>query len=119
MTLDRYEGYPDTYACKIVNAHLDERHSVRAVLYTLTEAKRKEREGKPYREDYRLICSMGAKAHGVRDEFAREGDERHFGGRFDAKGVSRKVESRVEKEEPKHEEWWPPMPVLGGGEAKG
>ena len=119
MTLDRYEGYPDTYACKIVNAHLDEKHSVRAVLYTLTDAKRKEREGKQYPEDYRLICSMGAKARGVRDEFAREGDERHFAGRFAAKGVSRKVEPREEKEGPKHDESWPPMPVLGDGTAKG
>ena len=72
--LDSDEGYPQTYRSVEVEAHLDANHKVKALTYTMTAATKKEREGKPYPRDYRLLCSFGARYHGVRDAFRRAGD---------------------------------------------
>ena len=72
--LDAYEGYPSVYGCVQVNAWLDAKHKVYAFTYVMTEAARKEREGKEYPRAYRLLCSAGAHWHGVKNEFHRRDD---------------------------------------------
>ena len=72
--LDAYEGYPSIYESVQVDAYLDEKHKVNAVTYAMTEATKKEREGKEYPRAYRLICSAGAHWHGVKNEFRRKDD---------------------------------------------
>lgn len=74
LHLDAYEGYPRTYGCVELDAMIDPEHKVPAFTYVLTEAARREREGRKYPEPYRLICSAGAQWHGVRDEFRRMDD---------------------------------------------
>ena len=74
LRLDAYEGYPRTYGCVELDAMLGPEHKVSAFTYVMTEAARREREGKRYPEDYRLICSAGAQWHGIRNEFGRRGD---------------------------------------------
>ena len=73
-TLDHYEGYPTVYRNALVTAHLDGTHKVRALTYMMTEAARKDRKGKPYPEDYRRICSVGADAWEIPNGFKRRGD---------------------------------------------
>ena len=72
--LDEYEGYPRTYGCVGLDAIIDPEHKVSAFTYVLTDAARRERAGKKYPEDYRLICSAGAQWHGIRDAYHRKGD---------------------------------------------
>ena len=72
--LDEYEGYPRTYGCVGLDAIIDPEHKVSAFTYVLTNAARRERDGKKYPEDYRLICSAGAQWHGIRDAYHRKGD---------------------------------------------
>ncbi len=74
LHLDAYEGYPRIYGCVELDAIIDPEHWVSAFTYVMTEATRRDREGKKYPEDYRLICSAGAQWHGIRDEFHRKGD---------------------------------------------
>lgn len=74
LHLDAYEGCPRTYGCVELDAMIDPEHKVPAFTYVLTEAARREREGRKYPEPYRLICSAGAQWHGVRDEFRRMDD---------------------------------------------
>ena len=54
--LDAYEGYPSVYGGVQVDAYLDAKHKVYAVTYAMTEATKKEREGKEYPRAYRLLC---------------------------------------------------------------
>lgn len=72
--LDEYEGYPRTYGCVGLDAIIDPEHKVSAFTYVLTDAARRERDGKKYPDDYRLICSAGAQWHGIRDAYHRKGD---------------------------------------------
>jgi len=72
--LDAYEGFPRVYGGVQVNAWLDAKHCVYAVTYAMTEATKKEREGKPYPRGYRLLCSAGAHWHGVKNEYRRKDD---------------------------------------------
>ena len=72
--LDAFEGYPHTYGCVGLDAIIDPEHKVPAFTYVLTDAMKRKREGKKYPEDYRLICSAGARWHGIRDAFHRKGD---------------------------------------------
>jgi len=72
--LDAYEGYPRTYGCVEVEAHLDRNHRVQAFTYVMTAAARAERNGQRYPEAYRLLCSAGARWHGIKNPFARRGD---------------------------------------------
>lgn len=73
-TLDAYEGFPITYQSFMVDAYLDKKHKVSAVTYTMTDTTKREREGKPYPEPYRLLCSLGARFYGVKNSFYRKGD---------------------------------------------
>ena len=74
LHLDAYEGYPRTYGCVELDAMIDPVHKVPAFTYVMTEAAKRERDGKKYPEAYRLICSAGAQWHGIRDAFHRKGD---------------------------------------------
>ena len=112
--LDSYEGYPHIYGGVQVDAWLDAKHKVYAFTYAMTEATKKEREGKEYPRGYRLICSAGAHWHGVKNEFTREGDP-PFGFRTGG-GYSWLTPPR--KPTAKRDEWWPPIPNLGGEAAK-
>ncbi len=64
--LDAYEGFPKIYDCirVKVKAELmgDEniRYDVPAFTYVMTEATRRERNGKKYPTDYRITCAAGA-----------------------------------------------------------
>ncbi len=74
LRLDAYEGYPRIYASVGVIAHVGLVGRLQAFTYTMTDATKAERQGKAYPQDYRLICSAGAQAHGVKDSFKRKGD---------------------------------------------
>ena len=67
--LDAYEGYPRVYDSFMVNAYLDGSHKVRAVTYAMTANTKKERDGKPYPEDYRILCAVGARYWCVKNSF--------------------------------------------------
>ena len=113
--LDAYEGFPNIYGSVQVNAWLDAKHCVAAQTYMMTATTKAARNGRPYPREYRLICSTGAEYHGVKNEFRREGDP-PFGYRGEAWGNAPK--GAVRKGAAKRDEWWPPLPDLGGGTAK-
>ena len=109
--LDSYEGYPHIYGDVQVDAWLDAQHKVSAFTYAMTEATKKEREGKEYPRSYRLICSTGAEYHGVKNEFMREGDP-PFSYRGESWGNAPKGD--VRKGAARLGERMPPLPILGG-----
>jgi gamma-glutamylcyclotransferase (GGCT)/AIG2-like uncharacterized protein YtfP len=65
--LDAYEGFPKVYDCLRVSVHAElmnveeVRYRVPAFTYVMTEAARRERNGKRYPEDYRITCAVGAR----------------------------------------------------------
>lgn len=69
-TLCRYEGEPRVYRFGLVRAWVDGRGWTDVLAFALGPRARAEREGMPYPEDYRARCSAGARAHGIRDDFA-------------------------------------------------
>lgn len=69
--LDFYEGYPRTYERKavMVEAHLmgmEKPTRVPVLTYVMSEETKKEREGKPYPDDYRIMCAVGARYWGLK-----------------------------------------------------
>lgn len=70
-TLDRYEGAPRIYRRIPVKVYQGG-SSVKCWTYQLTDAARAARDGQPYPEPYRAICSSGAMAHGVKNAFLKE-----------------------------------------------
>lgn len=78
--LDRYEGYPTTYECRhiMVNLHDEDKSGeagrVNALVYVLTSTARQARCRSKYPEQYRRICSRGARLNGIPDAFARPWD---------------------------------------------
>ena len=66
--LDRFEGYPNIYTRKIL--HVDFCGiEIDAITYIMTQAARKRRAGLDYPDEYRRICSNGAKYAGIYDVF--------------------------------------------------
>ena len=64
--LDFYEGYPKTYERKavMVEAYLmgmDRPTRVPVITYEMTAETKKEREGKKFPDDSRIICAVGAR----------------------------------------------------------
>ena len=45
------------------------RYRVPAFTYAMTPKTRKEREGKPYPDDYRIVCATGARYWGLPNAF--------------------------------------------------
>lgn len=68
VALDRYEGFPRFYTRYRVNVVVDGRQ-VNAIVYEMTARAKREREGHPYSEYYRDICSSGAVVNGIKNEF--------------------------------------------------
>ena len=69
--LDFYEGYPKTYERKavMVEAYLmgmEKPTRVPVLTYVMSEETKKEREGKPYPDDYRIMCAVGARYWGLK-----------------------------------------------------
>ena len=73
--LDAYEGYPNIYNCVKVIVHAElmgnrmTRYRVPAFTYAMTPSTRKERNGKPYPDDYRIVCATGARYWGLPNAF--------------------------------------------------
>lgn len=69
--LDRAEGWPFTYGCHVANVRMGGGRGVeKCLVYVMTERTRAERSGKPYPGWYRAICSAGARANRIKDDFA-------------------------------------------------
>jgi len=68
VALDRFEGFPTVYADRLVTVHVGSR-TVVALTYVMTEQTKRERDGKPYPEYYRQLCSAGARQNGIPDAF--------------------------------------------------
>lgn len=69
--LDRAEGFPFVYDCLVARVRMGRTgREARCLVYIMTQAAREARDGTPYPEWYRAICSEGARANGVRDVFA-------------------------------------------------
>jgi gamma-glutamylcyclotransferase (GGCT)/AIG2-like uncharacterized protein YtfP len=70
--LDAYEGYPRVYDCIPVSVYADllgvgkPLYRVPAFTYVMTDETKKEREGKKYPDDYRIVCAVGAKFWGLK-----------------------------------------------------
>ena len=73
--LDAYEGYPNIYNCVKVIVHAElmgnrmTRYRIPAFTYAMTPSTRKERNGKHYPEDYRIVCATGARYWGLPNAF--------------------------------------------------
>ena len=67
-SLDRYEGCPKIYRRYPADIIFDG-HKVRAVVYEMTQAAKRERDGIPYSPEYRKLCSDGAIMNGINDAF--------------------------------------------------
>lgn len=67
-SLDHYEGYPRFYNRHLADIGFDGR-IVGAIVYEMTPSAKLEHDGIPYSLTYRRICSEGAIANGIEDEF--------------------------------------------------
>ena len=66
--LDSFEGYPKAYrrlSLEVVFRQM----ACFAITYEMTGATKSERNGKPYPEEYRLICSEGARLRKIKNAF--------------------------------------------------
>ena len=68
--LDRCEGWPTVYGSRRACAWVDGLGWCDCMVYVLTDKARRERDGKPYPDWYRQVCSDGARANGIPDAFA-------------------------------------------------
>ena len=70
--LDRAEGYPFTYGCRVARVRMDGERGrfERCLVYVMSDAARADRAGRPYPGWYRAICSAGARANRIKDDFA-------------------------------------------------
>lgn len=71
-SLDRAEGFPFVYGCRVVNVRMDGERGLfeRCLVYVMTDAARASRAKRPYPDWYRAMCSAGARANRIRDDFA-------------------------------------------------
>ncbi len=68
--LDSFEGYPKVYRRMWLDVEFDG-EVYPAITYEMTEATKLARNGKPYPEEYRKICSAGAKFRHVKNQFVK------------------------------------------------
>ena len=66
--LDSFEGYPKAYR-RLSLEIVYRRMACFAITYEMTGATKSERDGKPYPEEYRLICSEGARLRKIKNAF--------------------------------------------------
>lgn len=69
--LDRYEGYPSCYLRKAVNVHINNQ-KIKALVYEMTPAIKESRQGFPYAESYRELCSDAAEHIKIPNNFKPE-----------------------------------------------
>ena len=69
VKLDNKEGYPTWYTKKEVEIETAEGETYQAFTYVMTPEKKAQRDGTPYEEWYRKLCSKGAQESGVPNEF--------------------------------------------------
>lgn len=73
--LDRFEGYPRVYTCRRMKVWLNDGGdigggmAVPAITYVMTDATRNARCRLRYPDDYRRLCSIGARMNGIKDVF--------------------------------------------------
>lgn len=70
-SLDAYEGYPKIYRRMWLEVEFNG-ESYPAVTYEMTAENKAQRNGQKYPEEYRKLCSAGAKFHHVKNAFARK-----------------------------------------------
>lgn len=68
--MDRYEGSPRVYRKVMVRVNIEGK-TKEAFTYVMTEQTRKQREAKPYADDYRTRCSDGAKFYDIPNGFLK------------------------------------------------
>lgn len=69
--LDAYEGYPKVYRRYMAEVDFNgERYS--ALVYEMTNETKAAREGMPYPEEYRQICSDGMRYYRVPNKFTKK-----------------------------------------------
>ena len=67
-SLDAREGYPKVYRRMWLDVEFDG-VVYQAVTYEMTAETKAARDGKPYPEEYRMLCSEGARIHHVKNGF--------------------------------------------------
>lgn len=73
LRLDSFEGVrTGVYRRRIRRVALG-RRLCQALCYEMTPQTRRVREGRPYPDEYRSLCSEGAVGHGVADSFTKAG----------------------------------------------
>lgn len=71
--LDYYEGvHAGVYRRRVLPV-VRGKSRCHALCYEMTPKTRRVREGRPYPDEYRSICSEGAVRHGVADSFTKAG----------------------------------------------
>ena len=71
QNLDRYEGYPSVYRRIWVDIEF-EGCTYQAITYEMSWLTKIARNRKPYPEEYRMICSTGARAHYIKNYFTKK-----------------------------------------------
>ena len=69
-SLDAYEGYPKIYRRMWLDVEF-RRETYQAVTYEMTVETKLARNGLSYPEEYRQICSAGAKLRHVKNQFIK------------------------------------------------
>jgi len=69
-SLDAYEGYPKVYRREWLEVEY-KGDSYTALTYEMSAATKAAREGQPYPDDYRRMCSIGARFYHVPNKFIK------------------------------------------------
>ena len=70
-SLDAHEGYPKVYRRMWLDVEFDG-IVYQAVTYEMTAETKAARDGRPYPEEYRMLCSEGARIHHVKNGFTKK-----------------------------------------------
>ena len=70
-SLDAHEGYPKVYRRMWLDVEFDG-GVYQALTYEMTAETKAARDGKPYPEEYRMLCSAGARYHHVKNAFTKK-----------------------------------------------
>ena len=70
-SLDACEGYPKIYRRMWLEVEFNG-ESYTALTYEMTAETKAQRNGQKYPDEYRKLCSIGAKFHKVKNAFARK-----------------------------------------------
>ena len=70
-SLDRFEGYPSVYRRIWVDVEFED-CTYQAMTYEMSWQTKIARDCKPYPEEYRKICSTGARTHFIKNNFTKK-----------------------------------------------